>query len=46
MENGIFTYEAVGKLLGMSKARVRQIEHAAMNKLREKFSATIPDLSN
>ena len=32
------TYEEVGKLLGISKSRVRQIEHAAMNKLRKRFA--------
>ena len=33
------TYAQVGKQLGISKSRVRQIEHAAMNKLKKRFAS-------
>ena len=37
------TLETLGERLGISKERVRQIEHAAMKKMRAALLAKIPD---
>ncbi len=36
-QRGRFTHQEIGKLMGLSPARVRQIEQRALAKLREAF---------
>jgi RNA polymerase sigma-32 factor len=37
------TLESLGRQLGVSKERVRQIEHAALNKLKAALTAAVGD---
>lgn len=43
LRDDVVTLETLGSQLGISKERVRQIEHAALRKLREALLSKIPD---